>query len=93
MSKNSEPADLSRRRGGRTLQEQIYRCIRQCILDGLVGAGGRLPSTRTLASDLGVSRTTVLLALEHLQAEGYLVAKRGSGSSWQRTCPIGVLAP
>ncbi len=66
-------------RGGRTLQEQIYRCIRQCILDGLVGAGGRLPSTRALAADLGVSRTTALLALEQLRAEGYVVARRGSG--------------
>ncbi len=68
-----------RRRGGRTLQDQIYRCIRQSILDGLVGADRRLPSTRALAADLGVSRTTVLLALEQLRAEGYVVARRGSG--------------
>jgi len=67
------------RRGGRTLQDQIYRCIRQSILDGLVGTGRRLPSTRTLASELGVSRTTALLALEQLRAEGYVVARRGSG--------------
>jgi GntR family transcriptional regulator/MocR family aminotransferase len=67
------------RRGGRTLQEQIYRCIRQSIVDGLVGAERRLPSTRTLAADLGVSRTTALLALEQLRAEGYVVARRGSG--------------
>src|SRR6187455_596295 len=65
--------------GGRTLQDQIYRSIRQSILDGLVRGDGRLPSTRALAADLGVSRTTVLLALEQLRAEGYVVARRGSG--------------
>jgi len=65
--------------GGRTLQDQIYRSIRQSILDGLVRGDRRLPSTRALAADLGVSRTTVLLALEQLRAEGYVVARRGSG--------------
>jgi GntR family transcriptional regulator/MocR family aminotransferase len=67
------------RRGSRTLQDQIYRCIRQCIVDGRVGADRRLPSTRALAAELGVSRTTALLALEQLRAEGYVVARRGSG--------------
>ena len=67
-------------RGTRTLQEQIYRGIRQSILDGLVSADQRLPSTRSLAADLGVSRTTALLALEQLRAEGYLIARQGSGT-------------
>jgi GntR family transcriptional regulator / MocR family aminotransferase len=66
-------------RGERTLQEQIYRSIRQAIVDGLVAANCRLPSTRSLAVDLGVSRTTTLLALEQLRAEGYVVARPGSG--------------
>jgi GntR family transcriptional regulator/MocR family aminotransferase len=61
------------------LQDQIYRSIRQSILDGFVRGDRRLPSTRALAADLGVSRTTVLLALEQLRAEGYVVARRGSG--------------
>ena len=67
-------------RGTRTLQEQIYRGIRQSILDGLVSVDQRLPSTRSLAADLGVSRTTALLALEQLRAEGYLIARPGSGT-------------
>ena len=67
-------------RGARTLQEHIYRCIRQSILDGLVDRDRRLPSTRTLAANLGVSRTTALLALEQLRAEGYVIARRGSGT-------------
>jgi GntR family transcriptional regulator/MocR family aminotransferase len=66
-------------RDGGTLQQQIYRGIRRCIVDGLVDANYRLPSTRVLAADLGVSRTTALLALEQLSAEGYVVARRGSG--------------
>ena len=65
--------------GGGTLQQQIYRGIRRCIVDGLVDANYRLPSTRALAAELGVSRTTALLALEQLGAEGYVVARRGSG--------------
>jgi GntR family transcriptional regulator/MocR family aminotransferase len=66
-------------RGDGTLQQQIYRGIRRCIVDGLIDANYRLPSTRALAADLGVSRTTALLALEQLSAEGYVVARRGSG--------------
>ncbi len=66
-------------RGEHTLQEQIYRSIRQCIVDGRVSAGHRLPSTRELAADLRISRTTALLALEQLRAEGYVVARRGAG--------------
>jgi len=78
----SRPASLPiflEQPSGRTLQEQIYQSVRQCILDGLVCADRRLPSTRTLAADLAVSRTTVLLALEQLRAEGYLVSRQGSG--------------
>jgi GntR family transcriptional regulator/MocR family aminotransferase len=67
-------------RGGVTLQEQIYRSIRQSIVDGLVRADRRLPSTRMLAAELGVSRTTALLAVEQLRAEGYVEARRGSGT-------------
>ena len=66
--------------GGQTLQEQIYGSIRRCILEGLIAADQRLPSTRALAAELGVSRTTVLLAVESLHAEGYLVSRRGAGT-------------
>ncbi len=62
------------------LQRQIYAAIRRAILDGVLAPGTRLPSSRALAEDLGVSRTTTLLALEQLLAEGYLDARRGSGT-------------
>jgi GntR family transcriptional regulator/MocR family aminotransferase len=84
MASSRSPASLliridSRLREG--LQQQIYRSIRRAILDGIVGPGTRLPSSRALAGDLGVSRTTTLLAVQQLQAEGYLTARRGSGTS------------
>jgi GntR family transcriptional regulator/MocR family aminotransferase len=62
-----------------SLQSQIYEGIRQAILSGVLPGGASLPSSRTLAADLGVSRTTVLLALDQLVAEGYATARRGSG--------------
>jgi len=64
---------------GQTLQSQIYLCIRRSIVNGVIRTDCRLPSTRALAADLGVSRTTVLLAFEQLKAEGYIVPRQGSG--------------
>ena len=66
-------------RGGRAFQDQIYRSHPPGILDGLAACDGGSPSTRALATDLAVSRTTALLALDQLRAEGYLVSRRGSG--------------
>jgi GntR family transcriptional regulator/MocR family aminotransferase len=63
-----------------TLQAQIYDGVRRAILDGVLAPGSRVPSSRALASDLGVSRTTSLLAYEQLAAEGYLESRRGSGT-------------
>ncbi|MCM2254907.1 MAG: PLP-dependent aminotransferase family protein [Vicinamibacteria bacterium] len=65
-------------RGG--LQRQIYAGVRRAILDGVLPPGTRVPSSRELAADLRVSRTTSLLALEQLVAEGYLAARAGSGT-------------
>lgn len=67
-------------RGPGGLQQQIYAGIRRAILGGVVAPGTRLLSSRALAQDLGVSRTTTLLALEQLLAEGYLATRRGSGT-------------
>ncbi len=69
------------------LQQQIYSGMRRAILDGVVEPGTRLPSSRALAADLGVSRTTSLLALEQLVAEGYLTAQPGSGTFVARELP------
>lgn len=60
--------------------QQIYRSIRGAILGGRCRAGTRLPSSRWLAADLSVSRTTVVSAYDHLLAEGYVVSRTGSGT-------------
>jgi GntR family transcriptional regulator/MocR family aminotransferase len=62
------------------LQQQVYESLRHAILTRKLRAGMRLPSTRTLSADLGVSRNTVLAAFEQLTAEGYLDSKTGSGT-------------
>ena len=63
------------------LHEQLYRQIRDELKSGRFTDGSsRLPSSRTLATDRGVSRSTVRLALSKLHAEGYLRSKPGSGT-------------
>src|SRR5690242_7781571 len=62
------------------LQRQIYIAIRDAILGGPLAPGTRLPASRTLADDLGVSRTTVVLAYESLLTEGYITGRGSAGS-------------
>ena len=62
------------------LYRQIYGAIRLSILNGEFESGKRLPPTRLLAKQLGVSRTTVINAYEQLFAEGYLEGKAGAGT-------------
>ncbi|GAA3999322.1 PLP-dependent aminotransferase family protein [Allokutzneria multivorans] len=56
------------------------RALRAAVRSGGLRAGTRLPSSRDLATQLGVSRGTVTAAYEQLIAEGYLISKRGSGT-------------
>ncbi len=60
------------------LHRQIFDGIRNRILAGEVAAGVRLPSSRQLAIELGVARSTVLQALDALIAEGFLVSRAAS---------------
>ncbi len=63
------------------LHQQLYRQIRAELVSGSFNSNSsRLPSSRALAADLGISRLTVKLAFEKLLAEGYLKAKKGSGT-------------
>lgn len=59
-----------------TLQQQLFKRIKQAILTGALPAGTRLPSTRQLAGDLKVSRNTVTGVWAQLQAEGFLLSDR-----------------
>jgi GntR family transcriptional regulator / MocR family aminotransferase len=66
-------------RGGR-LRAQLEERMRELIRDGTLAAGSRLPSSRALADDLGVSRRLVVDAYAQLLAEGYLLARHGAGT-------------
>ena len=59
---------------------QLYDSLRGYILDGDLPPRARLPATRELAADLGVSRNTVIAAYDALLAEGYLDSVPGSGT-------------
>jgi GntR family transcriptional regulator/MocR family aminotransferase len=65
---------------GRPTYERICERIRAAILSGALPLNARLPSSRVLARDFGVARTTVDCALGHLVADGYIVRRRGAGS-------------
>src|SRR3977135_1923447 len=63
------------------LHQQLFRQIRDELRSGNFSrSSSRLPSSRALAADLGISRLTVNLAFSELYAEGYLVTKAGSGT-------------
>ena len=62
------------------LYKQLYERLRAEILAGQLEAGTRLPSTRVLASELGVSRNTTALAYELLLLEGYIESRVGDGT-------------
>lgn len=64
----------------RTVVSQICETIKAQIAEGVYRPGSRLPSSRALATELGVSRTTVTAAYEQLAAEGYLETRQGTRS-------------
>lgn len=73
------------------LYKQLYERLRGAILAGQLERGARLPSTRTLASELGVSRTTTALAYEQLLLEGYLESRVGQGTTVARHLPASLV--
>ncbi len=64
----------------RTLRAQLEDGLREAVRSGRLDAGARLPASRALAGDLGVSRRMVVEAYQQLLAEGYLVARAGAGT-------------
>jgi GntR family transcriptional regulator/MocR family aminotransferase len=65
---------------GTPLHVQVYRRLRDNIVGGALKPGDRLPSARTLALDLRVSRNTVDAAFAQLRAEGLIVRRVGAGT-------------
>jgi GntR family transcriptional regulator/MocR family aminotransferase len=68
------------RNGVTPLHRQLYDQLRDAILAGSLPAGTRLPATRMLAAETGLSRNTVVEAFEQLLAEGYVESRVGSGT-------------
>ena len=75
------------------LHRQLYDQLRELILDGRLRPGTRLPSSRMLAADYGVSRNTVVGAYDQLLAEGYLSGVTGSGTFVSTVLPEDLLSP
>lgn len=62
-----------------SLQDQLVAGLRRQIQSGKLTGGGALPSTRELASDLGISRNTVIAVYDRLLGEGYLESRPRTG--------------
>ncbi|MGW3508253.1 MocR-like pyridoxine biosynthesis transcription factor PdxR [Streptomyces sp. NPDC000994] len=69
-----EPDAAAGRRAG------LEKALRDAVRDGRLSPGTRLPATRRLAAELGISRGTAKAAYDQLVAEGYLTARQGSGT-------------
>jgi GntR family transcriptional regulator/MocR family aminotransferase len=74
-------------RSGVPAYKLLYEQLRTSILSGQLAAGSRLPPTRALAAETGLSRNTVLAAFEQLQSEGYVTGRQGSGTYVARVLP------
>lgn len=68
------------RNANEPLHRQLVTQLREAILQGSISAGTRLPSTRSLALLLHVSRTVTIAAYDELFAEGYIEGRHGSGT-------------
>lgn len=74
-------------RGGHPLHLQLADQLRSAICMGLLPAGTRLPSTRSVSVALGVSRNVVVKAYEELFSEGYLLGRTGAGTYVEQSLP------
>src|SRR5215471_15266651 len=68
------------RRSGTPLSRQIYMQVRGAVLNGVLGPGSALPSSRAMALRLGVARACVVAAYDQLSTEGYVETRLGSGT-------------
>ena len=70
------------------LQAQLCASLRRAIRDGVLQPGTRLPSSRALAEDLRISRTTAVLAFDQLAAEGLIRTRAGAGTYVADPLPV-----
>ncbi|MFH9978248.1 PLP-dependent aminotransferase family protein [Streptomyces sp. NPDC017179] len=81
-----EPAGPGVRRG-------LTDALREAVRVGRLAPGTRLPSSRSLAADLGIARNTVADSYADLVAEGWLTARQGSGTRVARVAPASPFGP
>jgi GntR family transcriptional regulator / MocR family aminotransferase len=81
------PLNLRAHVAGTPLYRWLYDELRSNILAGHLRPGARLPATRDLATQYGLSRPTIVTAFEQLQSEGYVEGKVGSGTYVSETLP------
>ena len=93
MAKESSTLSLNLRepRPRIPLYRWLYEELRSAILAGGLRPGARLPATRDLAAQYGISRPTIVTAFEQLQSEGYVEGKVGSGTYVSKTLPDDLL--
>jgi GntR family transcriptional regulator/MocR family aminotransferase len=75
------------RRSQKPLHRQVYEGYRDAIIERRLRPGQRLPSTRSLSTEMGISRVPVISAFEQLLTEGYIESRVGSGSFVARSLP------
>jgi GntR family transcriptional regulator/MocR family aminotransferase len=73
------------------LYRQVYDAYRTAIVEGRLRSGERVPSTRVLAVELGISRIPILNAYAQLLAEGYFESRVGAGTTVSRSLPDQVI--
>ncbi len=78
---------LPTREAGTPAYRWLYTALRGDILEGRLYPGARLPATRDLASQYGMSRGTVVSSFEQLKAEGYVQGSVGSGTYVSKILP------
>lgn len=82
----SAPPTIQLDRGSEVpLQRQLFESFRKAILDGTLAEGTKLPPTRELAEELGVSRNCVVNAFRYLAAQGLVISSSGAGT---RVAPL-----
>jgi GntR family transcriptional regulator/MocR family aminotransferase len=74
-------------KGGMPMHQQLSDWFRRAIVEGRLRAGQRMPSSRNLAGELGISRVPVMGAYEQLYAEGYLETFVGAGTCVAHAIP------
>jgi len=87
ISSGISPIICIDREAPKALHEQIYDAYRTAIIDRSLRAGQRVPSTRMLAGELGISRIPILNAYAQLLAEGYFEGRIGAGTVVSKSLP------